>query len=441
MDQKVLLSSLLIVAIAVTGASQGLLARTQGPGFSAGILASDVCADLAGEIAPGAVVTPLACVEGLRHRNQLVLTLTWEHLPGRSTSPVRKRYGDELLYVVSGEVIVVDAVRREEVALRQGEHLFMGPDPDAFDDVEFGLRNARANQGVSVLRLHWSEAPAAAAGSAVTVPQWGQSQLRDLLTFATYEPDPPRSVDPYDASTWQLWNDRIFLAQLSLEPGAQIDYHTHAGVHAFVVESGTLTYQHQLPDRTDIYPDFEDWVGEQVPAGENKSIGPGEFIVIPQGTPHMEWNSEETPVNLLVFGAVRADEPFTTHVSTIEVHAAACPPEYENGQHFQDCHDQGVRDAAFLLEGPDGFQESASTVRGREGTGPGLLTYHDLRSGEYLLSHINSDPSDLAAVSCNDVSGQSLSAPHSGQATDPAAVQVPTVSYVVCDWFIVPQTE
>src|SRR3712207_3120535 len=122
MNRKVLVSSLLIVAIAVLGASQGLLARTQESGFSTGFLASEVCADLAGEIAPGAVVTPLACVEGLRHHNQLLLTLTWEHLPGNGTSPVRKRYGDELLYVASGDVVVVDAVRREEVVLRQGEY-------------------------------------------------------------------------------------------------------------------------------------------------------------------------------------------------------------------------------------------------------------------------------------------------------------------------------
>lgn len=123
--------------------------------------------------------------------------------------------------------------------------------------------------------------------------------------------------------------------------------------------------------------------------------------------------------------------------ASVEVHLALCPANYEGGNFYGDCHDNGLDGYDFTLVGPAG-EVTAPTVVERT-PGPGIVTFTELPAGDYQLyggppQHDGtvflycSDPSKRTQVETTFEGGMGYFSLTENQS-------------IVCDWYFTPVGE
>jgi uncharacterized protein YraI len=130
-----------------------------------------------------------------------------------------------------------------------------------------------------------------------------------------------------------------------------------------------------------------------------------------------------------------ADDP-----ATIELHKSVCPAGYVPGDIFSDCHEEGLEDITFFIEGPNDFSDQGDTVRDG-GVGPGIVTFSELESGSYT---INEDvPGDFTSivVFCSLADSQEQVPFTYNEAIQGIDIDLDPGVSVVCDWYNIPDDQ
>jgi hypothetical protein len=120
---------------------------------------------------------------------------------------------------------------------------------------------------------------------------------------------------------------------------------------------------------------------------------------------------------------------------SLTLHVASCPTDYEGSDYFEDCHDQGINESAFRLDGPGGSISGTTSVP-RTG-GPGLLAFTGLAAGDYTLQ--GGPPGDFgtAVVYCSD---QATNAQvNASVSSTQASFSLAEGQDLLCDWYFIPE--
>lgn len=121
---------------------------------------------------------------------------------------------------------------------------------------------------------------------------------------------------------------------------------------------------------------------------------------------------------------------------SLTIHLAACPDDYQGSDYFDDCHDRGIGESPFDLQGPDGSISGTTTVS--ESDGPGLLAFTDLTAGSYTLQ--GGPPGDAGTVYiyCSDQQSNEQ-IPASLDSTQ-ASFDIAEGQDILCDWYFLPES-
>jgi len=128
-------------------------------------------------------------------------------------------------------------------------------------------------------------------------------------------------------------------------------------------------------------------------------------------------------------------------LGSIEVHLASCPAGYDAGNYFADCHGDGIEDVTVSVEGPDGFFDSMDTVI-LDTPGPGIASFIDLETGEYLISE--DVPGDFVTyiVYCSRAeSDEVVDFSYDDSSSEAIRLELTSGLNVVCDWYIIPDEQ
>lgn len=350
-----------------------------------------------------------------------------EGLPVRETWAL---HNVDLLYLEAGEVVVVDIQRRTQETWAAGSRITFPPDPNGSKEIyRYGLRND-GSQPASLLRVNYGGT--GAQGKTIEYPQFGTDDPRFLVSIsASYGltlPDAPSG------------NSIVFLARLDLEPGVDLGTHTHTGPIGLWVESGTLTFEHPAIE-TLLDAGFSGNADREVPivpTGEPISLTPGGAISVPRFIPHRVANTGESTLSLLVIGVVDSTHPFIGRFSALEIHSSICPSGYSGTDYYGACHDTGREGAQFVIVGDDGYEAEGltSTYNADGAAWPGIIRFGALQAGEFWLREPSAAVGDSMSLYCS-MDGEPLGQ-YDGPATDTVVIDVPAASYVVCDWYTIP---
>ncbi|MGH2534455.1 MAG: hypothetical protein ACRDJW_19480 [Thermomicrobiales bacterium] len=120
----------------------------------------------------------------------------------------------------------------------------------------------------------------------------------------------------------------------------------------------------------------------------------------------------------------------------IELHKAVCPPGYDDGNYFEDCHDEGVEGVEFTIDGPNGYANSADTVIIND-PGPGIAAFDGLEAGEYVINEdVPNDVTDVF-VYCSMATSDDV-VPFEYTQQGGIALDLADGQAVVCDWYNIP---
>lgn len=121
--------------------------------------------------------------------------------------------------------------------------------------------------------------------------------------------------------------------------------------------------------------------------------------------------------------------------TSLTVHLAVCPVDYQGGDYFNDCHANGVDGMEFLLDGPDGELSQTTTLPTTPG--PGVATFSDLSGGDYTLA--GGPPGDFGSVVlyCS-TQPDGTRIPTSVESTQ-ATFSIDPDTNVLCDWYYIPE--
>jgi hypothetical protein len=121
---------------------------------------------------------------------------------------------------------------------------------------------------------------------------------------------------------------------------------------------------------------------------------------------------------------------------SLTLHVSVCPVAYQGSNHFEDCHDEGIGESPFRLDGPEGSSVSGTTAVPDTG-GPGLLAFTGLAAGSYTLQ--GGPPGEFGTVVayCSDQqSDTQIAASVNGTA---ASFDMAEGQDVLCDWYFIPE--
>ncbi len=125
---------------------------------------------------------------------------------------------------------------------------------------------------------------------------------------------------------------------------------------------------------------------------------------------------------------------------SIELHLAGCPAGYEpNDEIFNDCHGNGIADVEFMIDGPNGYSDSADAVI--ENTpGPGIVRFTGLEEGTYTIG--DGIPGDFATtyVYCSLAEAEDQ-VPFDYNNTDGIDLPLGEGVDVICDWYTIPDPQ
>ncbi|MGH2562493.1 MAG: MSCRAMM family protein [Thermomicrobiales bacterium] len=134
------------------------------------------------------------------------------------------------------------------------------------------------------------------------------------------------------------------------------------------------------------------------------------------------------------------EPPPDTGTGYIELHKAVCPPGYDDGNFFEDCHEDGVEGVEFTIDGPDGYNNSATTVfldDPDEDPGPGVAAFADLEAGAYVINEdVPGDVTDTF-VYCSMATSEEV-VPFDYTDQGGIALDLAEDQAVVCDWYNIP---
>ncbi|MEJ7837464.1 MAG: hypothetical protein WKF81_01545 [Thermomicrobiales bacterium] len=120
---------------------------------------------------------------------------------------------------------------------------------------------------------------------------------------------------------------------------------------------------------------------------------------------------------------------------SLTIHLAACPADYLGSNYFEDCHDEGIGNSPFELEGPAGSTSGTTSIP--ESGGPGLLSFTALEADSYTLS--GGPPGDFGTVFllCSDqqTNEQITAELDSTQ----ASLDIAEGQDILCDWYYLPE--
>ena len=215
---------------------------------------------------------------------------------------------DEVLYVLSGTMVIANPETGEVHQVAAGDAVFFGPDTwhHAF------------NYGTEPLRVLEFFAPPPSQGTAGTY-----ARTRPNLTAVTYTQDrwlgqwPAARVEARHQHTMQvlrageaLWRleghdrpilvgilattDRLTVGKVRVLPGQHSDAHVHGGDESLYLLEGSLHVR--LPEH-----EGQSWF----------ELGPADGFYIPQGVPHQYYNISDRPVDF-IFGVAPHYAPDNT---------------------------------------------------------------------------------------------------------------------------------
>lgn len=123
--------------------------------------------------------------------------------------------------------------------------------------------------------------------------------------------------------------------------------------------------------------------------------------------------------------------------SSVEVHLALCPANYDGSSWYADCHDEGIGEMPFTLTGPNG-ELTAETVVERT-PGPGIVRFNALPAGDYVLA--GGPPQDFGSVFlyCSDpATNTEIETTFEGGMGNFTLAENQSI---VCDWYFVPDDQ
>jgi quercetin dioxygenase-like cupin family protein len=215
---------------------------------------------------------------------------------------------DEVLYVLSGTMVIANPETGEVHQVAAGDAVFFGPD----------TWHHAINYGTEPLRVLEFFAPPPSQGTAGTY-----ARTRPNLTAVTYTQDrwlgrwPAARVEARHQHTMQvlrageaLWRleghdhpilvgilattDRLTVGKVRVLPGQHSDAHVHGGDESLYLLEGSLHVR--LPEH-----EGQSWF----------ELGPADGFYIPQGVPHQYYNISDRPVDF-IFGVAPHYAPHNT---------------------------------------------------------------------------------------------------------------------------------
>jgi hypothetical protein len=167
-----------------------------------------------------------------------------------------------------------------------------------------------------------------------------------------------------------------------------------------------------------------------------------DFFMVPGGiAPGVPQEEQGT------LGEVPLEEPTSDEVvaadsttTTLELHKAVCEPGYDPSQNiFADCHDNGVANVTFTVEGNGGyFGQQATTLPGTPG--PGVTVFTDLPTDTYLVTEDVPGDTGSIYVYCS-VADSDLLVPFEYTEQDGIVIQLQAGVPVLCDWYNIPDVQ
>ena len=119
----------------------------------------------------------------------------------------------------------------------------------------------------------------------------------------------------------------------------------------------------------------------------------------------------------------------------IEVHVAECPPGYEGGDHFNDCHAIGVIGADVSITGP--AIDSKATV---DAGGPGVVQFGEIPTGNYLVS-VDVPNSGQSWVSYCSLDASDTEIPLAPENSSSGSLDLAEGQTIICDFYSIPPVE
>ncbi|MBA2277949.1 MAG: prealbumin-like fold domain-containing protein [Chloroflexia bacterium] len=124
--------------------------------------------------------------------------------------------------------------------------------------------------------------------------------------------------------------------------------------------------------------------------------------------------------------------------ASLTVHLGVCPVGYDGENAFADCHDEGIADQEFFIEGADGETRTATTSLPAT-PGPGVARFGELLGGDYSL--FGGPPGDFVDIRVGCTVDATDARLDISVADGRAALTIDDGQAVTCDWYAIPEDQ
>ena len=130
-----------------------------------------------------------------------------------------------------------------------------------------------------------------------------------------------------------------------------------------------------------------------------------------------------------------------TFSASIEIHLVACPAGYDDGNFFEDCHDEGIEGRNVSIEGPGGYSDDMDTVLPNS-PGPGIARFEDLAEGDYQIAEDIPGDTVTYIVYCGRADADDVVYfTYDDSTSESIWLTLTDGQNVVCDWYIIPDQQ
>ncbi len=152
-------------------------------------------------------------------------------------------------------------------------------------------------------------------------------------------------------------------------------------------------------------------------------------------TEFLSLNEPATATATATVGAASEDP------AILELHKSVCPAGYvPGGSIFEDCHEDGLENITFTVDGPNDFTTSGQTVR-TNGAGPGIVIFDDLAAATYTV--FEDVPGDFTSiyVYCSMADSEVVVPFTYNDAVQGIDIELTAGQSVICDWYNIPDDQ